>query len=332
MASGVVRRSLTRLWSLVLVLAALAGIAVAITGPPPSALAQAPVDADGHAHQREHVRNGRLPITDLVPVAGIELAPAAAEAFGAMRAAAAREGGVIEVTDGYRTFDQQVRLWREKPDLAATPGTSLHGRGIAVDLDTRVTDFAWLRANAADYGWIHPAWAQPDGSKPEPWHWEYVGSDVAGGAGAPPPSTGAEEPSTPRVEVDELIASVRLEPHGAPAGSWFDVHEGLEGLRDGARHYPATALPGEDGNVAIAGYQRRGAGPLAGVDELDVGDRIRVRAPGGDEQVHTVFRLADLGEDEGWAVGPDPFDDGSTHLLTLTTANGADGLTVVWAR
>ena len=33
--------------------------------------------------------------------------------------------------------------------------------------------FDWLTANAPGFGWVHPAWAQPSGSKPEPWRWEF---------------------------------------------------------------------------------------------------------------------------------------------------------------
>jgi hypothetical protein len=32
-----------------------------------------------------------------------------------------------------------------------------------------------MKANAPSYGFVHPAWAEPDGSKPEAWHWEYKG-------------------------------------------------------------------------------------------------------------------------------------------------------------
>jgi hypothetical protein len=30
----------------------------------------------------------------------------------------------------------------------------------------------------AEFGWINPDWALPGGSKPEPWHWEFVPSLV----------------------------------------------------------------------------------------------------------------------------------------------------------
>jgi hypothetical protein len=29
--------------------------------------------------------------------------------------------------------------------------------------------------NAPRFGWFHPEWAELDGSKPEPWHWEFAG-------------------------------------------------------------------------------------------------------------------------------------------------------------
>jgi LAS superfamily LD-carboxypeptidase LdcB len=33
-----------------------------------------------------------------------------------------------------------------------------------------------MKENAGQFGWVHPAWAQQGGSKPEPWHWEFVGA------------------------------------------------------------------------------------------------------------------------------------------------------------
>jgi LAS superfamily LD-carboxypeptidase LdcB len=32
-----------------------------------------------------------------------------------------------------------------------------------------------MLAHAEEYGWTLPDWARTTGSKPEPWHWEYVG-------------------------------------------------------------------------------------------------------------------------------------------------------------
>ena len=59
------------------------------------------------------------------------------------------------------------------------PGTSNHGWGVAADLCGGVQRFStlqhvWLSQNAPKYRWVHPDWAQQNGSRPEPWHWEYA--------------------------------------------------------------------------------------------------------------------------------------------------------------
>jgi len=89
-------------------------------------------------------------------------------------------GQDIGITDGYRSYDEQVQCRLEKGGLCANPGTSNHGWGKAVDvggccgINTGTgAAFDWLTTNASRYGWNHPAWAKAGGSKPEPWHWEY---------------------------------------------------------------------------------------------------------------------------------------------------------------
>ena len=82
---------------------------------------------------------------------------------------------------------------------------------LAVDLGTPIdtgssAQYLWLRLHGPDYGWDNPSWARLDGSKPEPWHFEFFAagpvpnralseSDVElwqAGAGAAP-----QEPSAP---------------------------------------------------------------------------------------------------------------------------------------
>lgn len=105
----------------------------------------------------------------------------AATAFNRMSEAhRAERGSLLCVTDSYRSYAAQVSVYRRKPQLAAVPGTSLHGLGIAVDLGCGVQRFGsssyrWMKANAGRFGWVHPSWAEPGGSMPEPWHWEYRG-------------------------------------------------------------------------------------------------------------------------------------------------------------
>ncbi|MDQ6524924.1 M15 family metallopeptidase [Nocardioides sp. LHD-245] len=37
-------------------------------------------------------------------------------------------------------------------------------------------EYRWMTVNAPATGWVNPSWARAGGSRPEPWHWEYVGS------------------------------------------------------------------------------------------------------------------------------------------------------------
>ncbi len=129
--------------------------------------------------------NGQLPPKALCPLWGTSghvLQQDAAAAFDLLSREYAREfARPICVTDSYRSYDEQVALKRSKPNLAATPGNSKHGWGVATDLCDGVQQFdspthTWLLDNAAQFGWFHPAWAEPSGSKPEAWHWEYAGT------------------------------------------------------------------------------------------------------------------------------------------------------------
>jgi hypothetical protein len=266
--------------------------------------------------------NGRLPSTALVEVAGVRLAHDAAAAMAALIAHARRDGANIALTDGYRTYEQQVEVKARKPRLAATPGSSMHGWGLAVDVDLRVTDLGWLHEHAATYGWVNPPWAQPHGSKPEPWHWEFVG--------APPVVAAAPDP-LPVLEPGALVATMRLEPSGVASLPWFEVREGFGDLGSTAAHYPGTAMPGGRGNVAVAGHHRRPGAPLRAVERLVAGDTVRVRLPSGGEHRYVVSERVVLGPSDGWAVGPDPLGTGVSSMLTLTTSIDGGQLLVVWA-
>ncbi|MBO1750503.1 M15 family metallopeptidase [Actinotalea sp. BY-33] len=92
-------------------------------------------------------------------------------------------GRDLDVVSSYRSVEQQVVVKAARGWLAATPGTSNHGRGIAVDLggfgsvgDFSSPSFRWMEAHAHEFGWFHPDCMKAGGSGPaEPWHWEYGG-------------------------------------------------------------------------------------------------------------------------------------------------------------
>jgi hypothetical protein len=129
-------------------------------------------------------QNGNLDPASLCPLwmaPGQRLRGDAAASFNKMsQYHAATVGGPLCVTDSYRSYSEQVAVYRNKPGLAAVPGTSEHGWGKAVDFcggiqNTGSAAHRWMQANAGTFGWFHPDWAEPSGSKPEPWHWEFGG-------------------------------------------------------------------------------------------------------------------------------------------------------------
>ncbi|WP_220085236.1 M15 family metallopeptidase, partial [Burkholderia multivorans] len=58
-------------------------------------------------------------------------------------------GRDISITDGYRDYDEQVATKKKKGNLAATPGTSKHGWGLALDLGGGINNFG-----TAEYNWM----------------------------------------------------------------------------------------------------------------------------------------------------------------------------------
>lgn len=117
--------------------------------------------------------NGEVPRAELMNVAGTghRLWAPAGQAFEQLLADAAKDGVSIGITDSYRSYDAQVDVAERKGlysqgGLAATPGTSPHGWGIALDLDLNSQAQAWMRSNAGRYGFV-------EDTPREPWHWVY---------------------------------------------------------------------------------------------------------------------------------------------------------------
>jgi hypothetical protein len=130
--------------------------------------------------------DGFVPSSQLCSITGGgRLRPDAAAAFNKMSQAYRQVFGTnICVTDSYRSYTEQVKVFRQRPSLAAVPGTSNHGWGLALDLgcgmqSSRSAQYRWMVNNAARFGWVHPTWASHDPF--EPWHWEFGHLSGAGG-------------------------------------------------------------------------------------------------------------------------------------------------------
>ena len=88
-------------------------------------------------------------------------------------------------------------------------------------------------------------------------------------------------------------------------------------LRAGAGHYPATPLPCEIGNVAIAGHRSTYGRPFHNVDLLEVGDEITLETP--------IGKCTYAVSEEPFIVAPRQTDvvanTPSRATLTLTTCH-----------
>ena len=117
--------------------------------------------------------NGQIPASALRSVGGTghRLFEPAAQSLERLMSDAAADGVRIGITDSYRSLDLQRDVARRRGlyqngGLAAVPGTSAHGWGLAVDLDLDARAQQWMRDNAHRYGFV-------EDTPREPWHWGY---------------------------------------------------------------------------------------------------------------------------------------------------------------
>lgn len=116
---------------------------------------------------------------------GLKLLAEAQPALQRWLAAASQQGHRVELSSAFRSYDDQVRVFMTtfEAGRAARPGHSEHQLGSAVDLryDSSAAE-RWLAETAADYGFVqsYPSGkASVTGYPAEPWHFRYVGAEVA---------------------------------------------------------------------------------------------------------------------------------------------------------
>ena len=139
-------------------------------------------------------------VPDLVSLSGYgggQMERVAAANFKEMVKAAKTAGISIYNVSGYRSFNTQKNLYnnyvsrdgKTKADTySARAGTSEHQTGLATDINSVSTSFentkaySWLSKNSYIYGFIlrYPKGKEYiTGYMYEPWHYRYVGKDVA---------------------------------------------------------------------------------------------------------------------------------------------------------
>jgi sortase A len=90
---------------------------------------------------------------------------------------------------------------------------------------------------------------------------------------------------------------------------------GVPDLRKGPGHYPATPLPGQLGNAAIAGHRTTYGAPFNRIDELAVGDPIIIQTVSGTFH-YSVSQQLVVSPKEVSVLNPT-----AEATLTLTTCN-----------
>lgn len=101
-----------------------------------------------------------------------------------------------------------------------------------------------------------------------------------------------------------------------------------EALRAGAGHYPQTPLPGERGNVAIAGHRTTFSKPFNRIDELSAGARVILTTPIG-EHVYEVIGEPAVVKPTDWAPIDDYPKKGSWLTLTSCYPEGSDDFRII---
>ena len=137
---------------------------------------------------------------DLVTSRGATLSAKAMPSFNALMAAADAAGQSMSITSSFRSYNDQVSTyayWVNTSGVAgadtysARPGYSEHQTGFVFDVAApgcvldcfgTTSQYAWMQANAANYGFIQRYYVGYDditGYKAEEWHYRYVGVAVA---------------------------------------------------------------------------------------------------------------------------------------------------------
>ncbi len=121
--------------------------------------------------------NGRLPAGSLADIPGGRLTREAAASWNRMRRAIGEKTGVwicpTSTRTAYRPYADQVYFWNlyqaGKGSLAARPGTSNHGWGLAVDVP-QPKMARLINQYGAEYGW-QKRWSD---APSEWWHFKYA--------------------------------------------------------------------------------------------------------------------------------------------------------------
>jgi sortase A len=133
----------------------------------------------------------------------------------------------------------------------------------------------------------------------------------------PSPTTTATTtpPSPPLPPSGDAVAQIRIPKIGVDDIVVNGI--GRDDLRKGPGHYPATPLPGQLGNSAIAGHRTTYGAPFGNLDQLATGDEILFRTVQGSFS-YRVYNQIVVDPSDVSVLTPDP---NRPATITLTTCN-----------
>lgn len=158
----------------------------------------------------------------------------------------------------------------------------------------------------------------------------------------PPTTSAADEmrssPAIPPVAARSIVGvAIWFERDGEPivvSQPWLVAADvTTTALRQGPGHYPSTVLPGQPGNVGIAGHRTTHGAPFWALDALQPGDEVHLASDDGHHWVYRVIADQVVDPTDVWVLDDDVWGAGRS-LLTLTTCHprsSAAQRLVVWA-
>jgi len=112
----------------------------------------------------------------------------------------------------------------------------------------------------------------------------------------PPAEDGSTEPRVP-------VGSIEIPAIGLSANMWEGIR--LTTLDNGPGHWPGTAMPGEPGNVVVAGHRVSHHADFRHVNDLVAGDDVIMSTPSG-RFVYEVLSTEIVKPDALWVVDQTP--------------------------
>lgn len=133
-------------------------------------------------------------------------------------------------------------------------------------------------------------------------------------------------------KVDEGDAIARIQVPALGMDSYVVAGTRVEDIRNGPGHYPASPLPGQNGNSVLFGHRSTYGAVFAKLDRLKAGDQIVTTIPTGDQYVYEVFGAYEVPAADVLTALPARLEGPELTLVTCTPLYATSHRLIVNAR